>query len=158
MTAPSSDPTFNPTCDCLCPGQNAGLEGGLRKMSELLLQFLISSFSKEALASPNPLSLLCLSQVGREVFTSSLPCWACRALWWGQGQQTCVFIEMLKPPLQGGVGMQGRPFSGWLDIKSHLALKDSQEQMEPGTESSPNSILLDLCMVNKITTEIPDIY
>ena len=83
---------------------------------------------------------------------------ACRALWWGQGQQACVFIEMLKPPLQGGVGTQGRPFSEWLDIKSHLALKDSQEQMEQGTKSFPNSILLDSCMANKITTEIADIY
>lgn len=32
----SSNPPFNPTCDSLCPGQNVGLEGGLRKMSELI--------------------------------------------------------------------------------------------------------------------------
>lgn len=33
-------------------------------------------------------------------------------------------------PFWGGVETQGRPFTEWLDIKSHLALKDSQEQME----------------------------
>lgn len=32
----SSNLPFNPTCDSLCPGQNVGLEGGLRKMSELI--------------------------------------------------------------------------------------------------------------------------
>ena len=69
----------------------------------------------------------------------------------------CVYRDA-QPPLQGGVGTQGRPFSDWLDIKSHLALKDSQEQMEQGTKSSPNSVLLDSCMVHKITTEIADIY